>query len=273
MRFHLLLQIKLLAKRTSLIWDFDDNIFESKEVTKYQAKLLIIYSDYIIVTNEYLKGKISNPYRKKVHILPTTDGDLQGFDVEKIIHSRLHTYNSRINLIWVATRVNMYNLDVIIEELETTAKELVELYEKELFLIIVCNGKYNYNSKHLKIVNITWDRLVAKNEIYKAHIGIMPLVDGEYNRGKGGFKLIQYISTGLPVIASNVGYNNYVVSDNFGFLIDNTYNDSVTSWKSAIIKLSSSTEIWKKYSENAYDRWNNQFSYKKNLIFWKKILE
>ena len=56
-------------------------------------------------------------------------------------------------------------------------------------------------------------------EIISAHIGIMPLPDNDFTRGKGGFKLIQYMSTAMPVIASAVGFNKQIVTKDFGYLV------------------------------------------------------
>jgi glycosyltransferase involved in cell wall biosynthesis len=45
----------------------------------------------------------------------------------------------------------------------------------------------------------------------KFDVGIMPLVDGPFERGKCGYKLIQYMASGLPVVASPVGVNQEIV--------------------------------------------------------------
>ncbi len=50
-------------------------------------------------------------------------------------------------------------------------------------------------------------------------IGIMPLPDSPFERGKTGYKLIQYMACGLPVVASPVGANRTIVADEInGFL-------------------------------------------------------
>ena len=58
-----------------------------------QWKLLCEYSNKIVVTNQYLKNRIPEHNRRKVIILPTTDGDMQGFDYQKIENAINHPFN------------------------------------------------------------------------------------------------------------------------------------------------------------------------------------
>lgn len=259
-----------IAKNTTLYWDFDDYIFANNEISKSQANILKNESEKIIVTSEYLKSKIEKDYQNKVILLPTTDGDLQGFEEKALISKRKKTFENKIRLVWVGTSANMPNLFKVIKVLNKAAKILRKTYNKELILTIVCNKPFNVTANNLIIRNILWNRNVAKEEIYNAHIGIMPLILNKYSLGKGGFKLVQYISTGLPVIASKVGFNQEVIDDSCGILVDDeTYSDG---WVDAILKISFSQDIWEQYSVSAYVRWKERFSYEHNLSVWKELL-
>ena len=66
----------------------------------------------------------------------------------------------------------------------------------------------------------------------KIDIGIMPLADTPFERGKCGYKLIQYMACGKPVIASPVGVNSDIVSPDIGFLAN-----EASEWVQAIAKL------------------------------------
>ena len=259
-----------VSKNSKTYWDFDDYIFESGEISKKQASILERNSKSIIVTSNFLKSKISSKYQNKVVILPTTDGDLQGFNKLDLEKKRKSTFVFEIKLVWVATSGNIPHLTKILDILDITAAKIQKDYNKDLLLTIVCNKPVKKEVAHLKIRYVKWTREVAKEEIYKAHIGIMPLIYEEYSLGKGGFKLVQYISTALPVIASNVGFNNEVVTTNCGILVsDREDNDG---WMDAIIQVTSSWEVWKVYSEESFKQWNNNFSYDNNLNRWKQLL-
>lgn len=267
---YLCLLLNVLTSNSIFYWDFDDYIFDSGEIVQKQAKLLMKNSNRIIVTNNFLKSKIDLEYRDKVLLLPTTDGDLQDYNRLELLKKRKDAFENDIRLVWVATAGNIPHLVEIIGALDEAAKVIDKLYSKTLILTVVCNKPLVHETHNLKIINIKWNREAAKEEIYKSHIGIMPLKYSEYSLGKGGFKLVQYISTGLPVIGSKVGYNEEIVNSSSGVLVDDNIDKSV--WINAIIKISRSFEVWEKYSNNASECWENGFSYKHNLNVWKSLL-
>jgi glycosyltransferase involved in cell wall biosynthesis len=63
-----------------------------------------------------------------------------------------------------------------------------------------------------------WSEMTEIAEIQRMDIGIMPIPDTVWTRGKCGFKLVQYMACGLPVVASPVGVNRDIVSSDAGLL-------------------------------------------------------
>jgi len=75
-----------------------------------------------------------------------------------------------------------------------------------------------------------WSEETEVESVQQFDIGIMPLVDSPWERGKCGYKLIQYMACGVPVVASPVGVNlEIVVSDKNGL-----FADSVGEWDKAL---------------------------------------
>lgn len=254
-----------------LLWDFDDHIIDNGEVSHSTFNFYAKYATKIIVTHDYLKGLIPMEYQNKVHILPTTDGDMYKiFQSEDINSKRIESLDrGNVNLVWVATSVNLKYLEGIIGELDSTARVLKEQQNKTLHLKVICNAPLLSKCNCLKLENIKWTREAAIKGMKESHIGIMPLEDTAFTRGKGGFKLVQYLSIGLPCIGSDVGFNHNVISSNCGFLIATEHPEK---WRNAILKLCEAG-VWEKYSEEAFKQWLSYFSYEKNLAFWSNLLD
>ena len=80
---------------------------------------------------------------------------------------------------------------------------------------------------------VEWNEGTEIAEVQRFTIGIMPLLDRGFERGKSGFKLIQYMSCGLPVMASPVGVNSSIVREGVnGFLAS-----SEVQWETGLRRL------------------------------------
>ena len=62
---------------------------------------------------------------------------------------------------------------------------------------------------------VPWSAATEAGSLAAAHIGVMPLTDDEWARGKCAFKLLQYMAASLPCVASPVGANTEAVIDGF----------------------------------------------------------
>lgn len=263
--------IRIISKRhkTCIIWDFDDDIISMGECSIEDFHQLSIYAHHIIVTHQHLTTLINNEIKNKIHILPTTDGDLYQFFLDpKVNEYRKTLLEQDIILVWLATSANLPFLESIIKPLDETAQIIKKRFKKRLILKVVCNAPLVHECKNLIVYNIHWSKSAAIKSLKDAHIGIMPLKDTEIAKGKGGFKLIQYMSIGLPCIGTDIGFNNSIINSTFGRLIP---ANNMALWTNAIIELSDEHH-WEEYSMNAYKTWKDKFPFKKNYLFWKNLL-
>jgi glycosyltransferase involved in cell wall biosynthesis len=83
-----------------------------------------------------------------------------------------------------------------------------------------------------------WSEAEETEILAASDIGIMPLADSEWDRGKCAFKIIQYMAAGLPVVASPVGVNCSLVKDDTGFLAT-----SPSEWTAALARLVGDVEL------------------------------
>lgn len=259
-----LILIRMKNQGCQIIWDYDDHIIESREVSMSTFDWFAKIADTICVTHLYLKALVPLKFHDKVVILPTTDGDLYiHCTPETVDKQRENSLHHTINLIWIGTSVNLSFLKDIIDELDKCSQTIADNFNRKLTLTIVCDKPLKVDTSFLIVRNISWSRAATIKELQNAHIGIMPLRDNVFTRGKGGFKLVQYISVGLPCIASNVGYNNNIVSNECGFLVKD-----LAEWSNYVIQLSN-VQLWKKYSNSARHYWKKNFSFESNLEEWK----
>lgn len=258
-----------VIKKNRVVWDFDDNIIWEGEIAKNEKKILENYSDRIIVTHDYLKDTLPDIYRNKVILLPTTDKKISDSLYNECVKKRISKYDECIRVIWVGTGNNLKNLDLIVEQLDYASEKLKSEYNKDLEFVVVSNLKYVNRASNLSIKNVMWERDVARQLCMSSHIGIMPLYDGEFARGKGGFKLVQYLACGMPVIASDVGFNNQIVDETCGYIFS---NDNLDMWQEAILTLALDKKKWLSKAESALIKYENSFSYDRNMNVWKSIL-
>ncbi|PAL14208.1 glycosyltransferase [Peribacillus simplex] len=252
---------RLLVRANKVFWDFDDNIFDGREITVFETQLLCKHTTEIFAGNEYLKQRLNDKYFNKVKIINTTDKMMENVDIDKINIKRINEYDNEVVLVWVGTKGNLKFLENIILDLDEAAMHLTN---KEIVLRVVSNAKIDIKTEKLIIENIIWERKSAFKEMLNAHIGLMPLEDDELTKGKCAFKAVQSIGCGLPIIVSNVGMNNEVVNGN-GYLVNEK-----KEWVNFIIKLSSDKEEWIEKSISSRRLWERKFN---SVKISKMILE
>lgn len=258
----------VLHRSCTVIWDFDDNIKESGEISAKEFDLLCKYSTTILVCNEFLKSTLPESVQRKVKLIPTTDRAAENLDLDEVSRKRLETFDSEIRLVWVGTAGNLTYLQKILPELDKAAA-LIKESGKQLQLRIVSNSTLEYDGVALNIENVKWSRSVADDELKNAHIGLMPLEENYYTPGKCGFKAVQYIGMGLPAIVSDVGFNTEVVRDEYnGFVVS-----CKGQWTERIVQLAFDSQLWKTISNNARAVWKENFNTKDVIERLKEIIK
>ncbi len=103
---------------------------------------------------------------------------------------------------------------------------------------------------------VEWREDTEITEVQRMDIGIMPLPEEPWARGKSGYKLIQYMACGLPVVASPVGVNSEIVRQGqTGFLAT-----SVAEWESALSTLLTEPDLRERMGATARQRAVEEYS-------------
>ena len=107
---------------------------------------------------------------------------------------------------WIGTKGNLKYL----RKLESVFEALRQRFPR-IKLKIVSNDFYD--SPHLPIIKKPWRLEDENDDLVSFDIGLMPLDDDLWSRGKCGLKIIQYLSVGVPVVCTPVGINSDIVKD------------------------------------------------------------
>jgi glycosyltransferase involved in cell wall biosynthesis len=103
---------------------------------------------------------------------------------------------------------------------------------------------------------VEWSEAGEVAEVQAMDIGIMPLIDLPFERGKSGYKLIQYMACGLPVVASPVGVNREIVADGVnGFLASD-----IEQWRAALVRLIDDSDLRGQLGDRGRERIEASYS-------------
>jgi hypothetical protein len=122
----------------------------------------------------------------------------------------------------------------------------------------------------MQLADWTEDREVA--EVQGFDIGIMPLVDAPFERGKSGYKLVQYMACGVPAVASPVGANTSVLTPDCGI-----FANTEAQWRDALTRLLEDGDLRARYGRAGRERAVAQYSLKTHaprlITLFKELAE
>lgn len=201
-----LLWVRKLARR--LVYDFDDAVmYKSGSVSNRQQarqhKRFVATAkraDLVIAGNRYLQQE-SLPYSREVRLLPTVL-DMDRYTARKEGKGT----PSEIILGWIGSRGTLRYLQAIAPALEELGRRWPGLKLK-----IVADDFFDLDQ--VQVIKKPWAAADEIADLHSFDIGLMPLSDDVWTRGKCGFKLLQCMAVGLPVVCSPVGVNTEIVTE------------------------------------------------------------
>lgn len=194
-----------LRRFRSFSLDFDDNISANYRNTVMKDKIpkLMKLANFVTVGNRWYISE----FEGNLIYLPTVI-DLDKYPVNDLQNKEIST------LVWIGSPSTVKYLKLI-------EKVLVRLSEKHDFVLKVIGGTIKMNEK-IKVQTVSWSSVTENFELASSSIGIMPLENNYWEKGKCGFKLIQYMASGLPVVGSSLPANIEIVNHNVnGFIVGN----------------------------------------------------
>lgn len=202
----------IIAKvfRKRIIYDFDDAIWltdrtnESRLFTtmKWRSKVSHIckWSFRVSCGNEYLCN-YARQFNSNVVLNPTT------IDTTRVHNPALFKkkeFLDRIVIGWTGSHSTLRYLKF----LEPVLQSLERKYPNFTFLVIA-DKKPDLQLKNL--VFRKWSEQTEIQDLANLDIGVMPLTDDEWAKGKCGFKALQYMAMQIPTVSSPVGVNTTII--------------------------------------------------------------
>ena len=222
----------LNAMRIPYIVDYDDAIFHNYDMNKNKMFRIFLKNkidavmknaSIVMAGNRYLAERAKKAGASKVELIPTV--------VDSDKYKPRYEPNDRFTIGWIGSPATEKYLQMIIQVLE-------DLKKKIDFQFIAVGAK-NFNAPGIDYKLHSWSEDSEADEIERFDVGIMPLVDEPWERGKCGYKLIQYMACGKPVIASPVGINKEIVEPGInGYLAQNS-----EEWLDSLLKLNNDVKL------------------------------
>ena len=221
-----------------LIYDFDDAIMyspkspESDSFSHFRPfRRTVKIADLVIAGNTYL-AELARQFNPNVKILPT------GLDTDSYKVQASPPSDGNIRLVWIGSKSTLKYLAEIKPALEQIGARF-----DNVILRIICDEFFDL--ENMQVEKRIWAEQTQAVDLATCDIGLAPLPENRFTRGKCGFKILQYASAGLPVIASPVGVNaEYIQQLENGFIADGN-----SDWVDKICRLIKDSQLRKQIGQ------------------------
>ena len=246
---------QLRKNSRKIIYDFDDAVMVSeKRPDQPDASRLKVFrrtvklADRVLAGNAFLAGQ-ARAYNANVEIVPT------GLNVAEYPEDKrpFQLNDGKIRLVWIGSKSTLGYLSMITDSLEEIGRRF-----PNVVLRIICDEFFDLSN--MDVERKPWSLSTQVRDLMECDIGLAPLPDDPFTRGKCGFKILQYAAASLPTVASPVGVNAEMIQDSqAGFLAD-----SPQQWIENVSSLISNAE--NRVSVGHASRCNVAINYDKTVL-------
>lgn len=253
-----------------LIFDFDDSIwlYDTSEANKRfewlkspgKTARLITISDMVFTGNQYL-ADYALQYNDNVKIVPTT------INTDEYKRAPLTHTDDKVCIGWTGSITTIQHFEYATPVL----RRLKEKYgDKIVFKVI---GDRNYSHKGLGIQGMPWNKENEIKELSTFDIGIMPLPDDNWSKGKCGLKGLQYMALEIATVMSPVGVNCEIIQDGVNGFLAGKEEEWVEKLSLLIDDKQLRERMGKEARKTVKERYSKNSLKDKYLSYFNEILE
>lgn len=241
-----------------LFLDYDDAAYvRYQRIPLLRDKIarLMVEADGVVVGNSHL-ADYAEQFSKRVEVIPTV------VDLARYPNKPRVATDDTLRIAWIGTPVTARLLEPLLPAFEKVQKE----HPKVVFRFIGAGAVISMNG--LRTETPGWSEETEVELLAECDLGIMPLPDTEFARGKCGLKLIQYMACWLPVVASPIGVNCEIVTDGHnGF-----FASGPGEWAEALHCLIANAELRTRMGVAARKRVEGRYTLEHGFAKWMSVI-
>lgn len=169
-------------------------------------------------------------------------------DVERY-HPSDKSHHKVVTIGWIGSHGNTFYLFEIQKALEAVCRKCDNVQVKLI-------GTRGFRSEEKKIKLVEWSLDTELKELATFDIGIMPLTDDEWSRGKGNYKQLQYMALGIPSVVSPVGVNTTLLKEG----VNGYFARNNGEWEEKLSKLIEDRDLREKLGHKSREMVTEDYS-------------
>ncbi|MEZ5616615.1 MAG: glycosyltransferase family 4 protein [Rhodocyclaceae bacterium] len=259
-----------LLRRASrrLVFDFDDAIFCNSDGTPSRTRMARFAAmaracDHVFAGNAFLAGHAA-AFNPAVTRVPTSiDAARYRIEADKPVDS--------LDLVWIGSHSTRKYLVDALPYLAAAAAEVAGLRHAGSTLAVRLKiiADFDLPGCGVATLPVAWRGESEAQELAASHIGIAPMRDDDWSRGKCALKVLQYMAAGLPVVSSRAGANAEVVVDGeTGFLVS-----TAAEWSERIARLAQDEALRRRMGEAGRRRAEADYSLRPVFGILRSVVE
>jgi glycosyltransferase involved in cell wall biosynthesis len=237
--------------RKPIVYDFDDaiwlenvssaNPFAGRFKNYRKVAKICGWADRVSAGNEFL-ANFARRFNEQVVVFPTV------VDTDRH-HNRVRHESGGAPVIgWTGTHSTVEFLRPVVPLLQALSRKV------PFEFTVIADREPEFQADNLRFVR--WNRQTEIEDLLRFDIGVMPVPDNEWTRGKCGFKIIQYMSLGIPPVASPVGVNRQIIENG----VDGFLCATEKEWRDALERLLTDPDLRTRMGGAARDKVVREYS-------------